>query len=203
MPTAAPPAPARASTGLVLIDGADGMTQALEPLIRGLGTRVVSGVDAADAIDLAVRSGERTAIPSLVILTGDSAARPARWATWRALGVPHVPVEFGVDTVCVGPVVVPGTACLRCVALHRHDVRRLDAHRGLPPLTAPPAAPDPTLTALGAGVTALITRNVLLHRRHLPGVGVELTLADPHVLPRRWEPHPRCDGHGPGATMAP
>lgn len=200
----APVASLRLGAGLVVLDGGDDVMAPLAPLLGNLGVRLEIGPTAADAVDLAVRAGERDAIPDLVILGGAGLRQPSRWATWRSLGIPHLPIECDRRAVSVGPVVVPGSPCLRCLELHRHDVRRL----GPAPSTRPDRrgpdgeAADLVLATLGAGVAAMLARNLVLHRRYLPGLSLEVRLPDPHIVARHWVLHPRCDGHDTHVRMA-
>ena len=55
---------------------------------------------------------------------------------------------------------------------------------------------------LGAGVAAMLARNLVLHRRYLPGLSLEVRLPDPHIVARHWVLHPRCDGHDTHVRMA-
>lgn len=190
-------------TGLVVLDGGDRLTTTLARLLGDMGLRLEVGSDAADAADLALRAGETEAVPDAVVLAGTDRTRSPRWTTWRALGIPHLPLDWDRSRVTVGPVVVPGSPCLKCLDLHRHDVRRLGHARLVGPDRSGRHAdgPDGVLTALGAGLAALMVRNLILHRQYLPGVSLEVTLPDPCIAPRRWEQHPRCDGHGGHATI--
>lgn len=188
-------------SGLVVLDGADDLTHVLAQLLGELGVRLEVGCVAADAVDLAVRAGDRDAVPDVVVLAGAGWGQPSRWATWRRLGIPHLPVEYDRRQVSVGPVVVPGSPCLNCLQLHRKETPRPAHGRQLGGASRNTDTADGVLTVLGAGVAALLTRNLLLHRRHLPGVSLEVILPDPRIVPRRWQLHPRCDGHNPPVTM--
>ncbi|MCA0435662.1 MAG: hypothetical protein M9891_10970 [Austwickia sp.] len=196
------PASTLRSTGLVVLDGSDGLVTVLSGLLHRSGMRLEIGQTAADGVDLALRAGDPDAIPDLVVLSGPDATATERWATWRALGIPHVLVEHDRRHVSIGPVVVPGSTCLRCVTLHRQDAWRLapPAHRARR-LTTYERTPDDVLVTLGAGVTAMLARNLVLHRRYLPDLSFEIRPPDPRIVPRSWSPHPRCDGHDLGVTM--
>lgn len=197
-------------TRLVVIDGNDAITAALARLLADRGLRLEVGGSAADAADLAVRTGEPEAVPDLVVLVGPGLTSPTRWGPWRARGVPHLPVEYDEDVVIIGPVVAPGTACLGCLDLHRWDRLRHGVRRGDPPRRTPRHAgprdvaaprPDPIVATLGSGIAAMVARDLVLHRRHLPQVSLEVTSGAPEIAARRWERHPRCDCHLVGATM--
>ncbi|QQS00071.1 MAG: hypothetical protein IPK37_14170 [Austwickia sp.] len=202
MPQLAPAGPVRRGSGLVVLDGSDSLTESLAPLLHDLGVRLEVGTTAADAVDLAVRAGDDEAVPDLVVLAGQAWVQPSRWATWRSLGIPHLPIDWERRRVSVGPVVVPGSPCLGCLALHRYDVRRSGRGTLARPDRNRPDGGDPVLATLGAGIAALLTRNLVLHRRYLPGLSLEVNLPDPHIVTRRWAPHPRCDGHIPQDRMA-
>ncbi|GAB78294.1 hypothetical protein SAMN05421595_0811 [Austwickia chelonae] len=179
----------------ILFDGEGEIAVQLAGLLRReIAGDVLIGRGAADALDLELRSGELAGAPSLVVMVAPVAASSMRAGLWRNAGVPHLPVVYDTGRVMVGPVVVPGAPCLRCLDLHRCDkdpswplfLARLD--RGLPP-----PAVEPTACALGAGLAALMIRNLWQEERHLPGVSLEVALPEPTVIQRRWSFHARCD----------
>lgn len=200
----------RQRASVVVVDGDGPLTDTLASLLAGPELQVERGTAAADAVDLAIRAGEPGAAPALVVLTSTPSAHAARavehdwaprWATWQARGIPHLPIQLDRHRVRVGPLVVPGSPCLHCLDLHRYDALRLGPGIGHASGAGDAEAPDAVLTSLGAAIAALVTRNLVLHRRHLPGVSLEVHLPEPRIVPRRWEPHPRCGTHDRRVTM--
>ncbi|WP_116114233.1 hypothetical protein [Austwickia chelonae] len=179
----------------ILFDGEGEIAHQLAGLLRReLAEDVMIGRCAADELDLELRGGEFRRVPGLVVLFSPVAASSIRAGLWRNARVPHLPVVYDTNRVTVGPVVVPGAPCLRCLDLHRCDkdpswplfLARLD--HGIP---SPQV--EPTACALGAGLAALMIRNLWLEERHLPGVSLEVALPEPTVIQRRWSFHARCD----------
>ena len=73
-----------------------------------------------------VEHGDRLAHPvppaSLVVLLGEDAVSSSAGAVLLNAGRPHLAVVAGADRASAGPLVVPGgSACLRCLELHRTD----------------------------------------------------------------------------------
>ena len=181
----------------VLVSGCGSLPAAVARLLRAGGVgQVRAGLLAAEAADFELRRRDREH-PDLVVLVAAGVLRSQVGEPWRRRGVPHLPVVAHGHRLAVGPLVLPGGACLGCLHLHRGDRDR--AWPALltqlaPDAVGPPAPVDPPapLTALGAGLVAMVAH------AHLDGapvpaeLSIEVGLPWPGVDYRRWTPHPRC-----------
>jgi hypothetical protein len=112
-------------------------------------------------------------------------------------GVPHLQVMATEAIGVVGPLVVPGTACLRCLDYARAArdpawpliLAQLGARRAEPP------ACDAVLTA-SVAAQAAAQALAAVDQTPVPGPGVngtlELVLPDWRWRRRSWRPHPAC-----------
>ena len=85
------PASTLRSTGLVVLDGSDGLVTVLSGLLHRSGMRLEIGQTAADGVDLALRAGDPDAIPDLVVLSGPdaTATERCRHRQREDAGAPH------------------------------------------------------------------------------------------------------------------
>jgi bacteriocin biosynthesis cyclodehydratase domain-containing protein len=184
----------------VVVSGEGALAQALASLLRAGGVgRVDAGPVAAEALDLDLRHDPGARVPQLVVLTAAGALASETGAPWLRRAVPHLPVVVQGHRVLVGPLVTPGRGpCLRCLDLHRCD--RDPAWPALLAQLAPPApgvpaprvSPETTLTAVAAGISAMVVHTAL-DAQHVPhGVSLEVSLPWPRVEQRRWAAHPLC-----------
>ncbi len=193
----------------LLVDGDGPVPRRISAVLKDAGFgRVQQGEAAADDADLALRSASDEPPPDLVILTFAGVASAARGAPWQRRGIPHLPVVVDPHRVSVGPLVLPGAPCLRCVDLHRGDRDPswplLLAQSGRD-FQTPSVGCDSALTVIVAGLVACLARPLLEDGLHLPGVSLEVTLPDPDVIRRQWQVHPLCGcgfsgRDGPGAA---
>jgi bacteriocin biosynthesis cyclodehydratase domain-containing protein len=123
--------------------------------------------------------------------------------------VAHLPVVSQGHRVLIGPLVTPGRGpCLRCLDLHRCDRDpawpALLAQLALPAPVAPAPAvsPETTLTAIAAGLSAMVVHTALDGQEVPRGVSLEVSLPWPRVEQRRWTDHPLCGCTVTQATMA-
>ena len=197
----------------VLISGEGALPSALADLLRVGGIGQVSvGFDAVNTLDLELRSypelpspNER---PDLVVLAAMGAIVPGAGEPWLRRGIPHLPLVVQGHRVQVGPLITGGDGpCLSCLDLHRRD--RDAAWPALLSQLAPqgPLLPDApislesTLTAMTAGVAAMIV-HTCLDGQSVPGdLSLELSLPWPSVQNRRWFSHPLCECTAGYVTM--
>jgi len=164
---------------------------------------VWQGPEAADDWDHAHgrsgAAGDPLAEPpvSLVVVVGCGAVDSATGRPWQARGIPVLPVVLhGLEAV-VGPVVVPGGPCLRCLDLARADLDPAwPAVLGqLVPVTVgsgPEVSGETTLVGLAASMAAMVALAVLDGHPVPIGRSLEFSLPWPAVRQRQWEAHPRC-----------
>ena len=175
------------------------------PVVRGEGP-------VADALRLALwattsgrvsgpgAAGRRRTEPSpRVVLVHDHAVPVGTARAPGVVGRAVLPVVAQTARIVIGPWTgLPGSPCLHCLDLHRRD--RDPGWPGaaaalVDPLTAP-LPPDHPPEVLDA-VTALV---VLLTRSAIPpvvGTAHEIGASPPHLVARRWPPHPGCPWHEP------
>ena len=167
----------------------------------------------------------KVAAPDLVVLVEHGAASPETALRLVTAGLPHLSVVVREGDALVGPFVVPvgaggprtgsgvegvgqaagpgrlparGTACLRCLDLHRGDVDPswpLVAAQLVcrPPTSSGPAGEPVALAALGAALAAAEALTYL--DTGVPRTrGATYEIAMPDLLPRlrAWAVHPDC-----------
>lgn len=184
----------------VAVSGEGGLPYAVADLLRrgGVG-RVEVGSHAVDALDLELRHAPRADAPDLVVLTALDALHCDAGEPWRRRGIPHLSLVSQGHRVLVGPLVRPGPGpCLRCLDLHRRD-RDAAWPALLAQLTPPvpvgraePVVAESTLTAVAAGVAAMLVHTYLDGQPVPAGVTTEVALPWPRLEHRRWTPHPGC-----------
>lgn len=179
----------------VVVCGLGSLPDAVAELLRAGGVgRVLRqpGNEPAQPCAEAART-ERTA---LAVLTGLHAITPEVGEAWRRRGIPQLPVVSLGHRVVLGPLVRPDQGpCLRCLDLHRCD--RDDAWpRVLAQVASPygggPVSAETTVTAVAAGLAAMVVHSHLDGRSLPAGSAVEVSLPWPRVEHRMWTPHPRC-----------
>jgi len=203
----------------VVVSGCGGLPTAVAALLRAGGVGLVElGETAADSLDLDLRHDRHGELPDLVVLAAAGAVRSETGEPWRRRGIPHLPVVTQGHRVMIGPLVLPARSsarhpaspagpCLRCLDLHRAD--RDAAWPVLLSQLAPPhrvgdtgpvEAPT-TLTALGAGLAAMVV-HACLDGQPVPGdLSLEVAMPWPRVDSRRWTLHPRCPCNEAQGTM--
>lgn len=151
---------------------------------------------AAPTVDTSITPDHR---PDLVVLC-DAWPTERVCAPLHAARTPHLAATVRETTGVVGPLVLPGgTACLRCIDLHR-----CDRDRAWPALLAQLSAGtrraadplDGPLALLVAAIAALQALTFLDGAGEVPGgvreASLELKLPDWKLRRRSWPPHPRC-----------
>jgi hypothetical protein len=175
----------------VLVVGRGSLPAAVTALLRRAGTPAqCAPVGVADP-------GQGITAPALVVLTGANALDAPDAESWRRRGIPVLPLVLHATEAVVGPVVVPGGPCLRCLDLTRAD---LDPAwpRLLGQLVGPVVGPGPevtgetTLVWLGAAMAAMVALAVLDGTPLPLGRSLETGLPWPRVRQRQWAAHPRC-----------
>lgn len=192
----------------VVIGGEGSLPRVLAALLLagGIG-RVGAGAHAVDTLDLGLRRHRGTGPPDLVVLTAATALESRAGEPWRRRGIPHLPLVSHGHRVVVGPLVTGRGPCLHCLDLHRSD-----RDPGWPGLLAQllPATPveDDTpvsaasaLTAIAAGLAAMVIHTALDGLPVQPGLSAEVGLPWPQVEHRRWSRHPLCGCTGEQERM--
>jgi hypothetical protein len=206
----------------VVISGEGDLPCALADLLRigGVG-RVGVGMNAVNTLDLALRDHrvgsrqvaagpamEPPARPDLVVLAVMGAVRADAGEPWRRRGIPHLPLVVQTHRVQVGPLITEGFGpCLSCMDLHRRDrdpawpalLSQLSPTWPLRP--GPPVNLESSLSAMTAGVAAMIVHACLDGQPVPADLSLEVSLPWPSVVCRRWFRHPACDCAARHATM--
>jgi hypothetical protein len=180
----------------VLVVGRGSLPSAVTTVLRRAGARArCAPVGTLDPGDVAEAAQE--AAPALVILTGVHALDPAVGEPWRARGIPVLPAVLHTTEAVIGPVVVPGGPCLRCL-----DLTRADLDPAWPTLLGqlvrPCVGPGPevsgetTLVWLGAAMASMVALGVIDGVPLPVGRSLEAGLPWPRIRQREWPAHPRC-----------
>lgn len=208
----------------VVIGGEGDLPYALADLLRvgGIG-KVSVGANALDMLDMELRghqvsrtparfgsAADSPACPDLVVLAAMGAIRADTGEPWRRRGIPHLPLVVQAHRVQVGPLITVGGAgpCLSCMDLYRRD--RDSAWPVLLSQLSPtwplrPGAPvdlESSLTAMTAGIAAMIVHTCLDGQPVPVDLSLELSLPWPTVVSRRWFCHPLCSCTAGHATIA-
>lgn len=190
---------------LALVVGRGALPEAIAAQLRLAGVgRVHHGPQVGD--DWELREHDRG--PGVVVLTGSGALDAAAGEPWRRRGTPVLPVVLHAVEAEVGPLVVPGGPCLRCLDLARTD-RDPAWPTLLPQLAGPsvghgrPAEGETTLVAMVAAMGSMVALAALDGAGAPPGRSLEVALPWPRVRQREWEVHPRCWCAATGDTRAP
>ena len=182
---------ARRRDSLVLVCGRGALPMAVATLLRRAGVgQVRVGPEAAEEPR---ESGE----PALVVLTAAQAIGPGAAESWRRRGIPVLPVVMHLVEAVVGPLVAPGSPCLRCL-----DLTRADLDTAWPllagQLTRPAVGRGPevggetSLVAVTAALAAMVGLAALDGQPLPTGRSLEVALPWPGVRQRQWVVHPRC-----------
>ncbi|TQF73225.1 hypothetical protein FK531_06730 [Rhodococcus spelaei] len=142
--------------------------------------------------------GERRRLPSAdcIVLADELVPDPRLVAELVAEGIAHLQVRLRDGRGVVGPLVLPGrTSCLRCADLTRTELDGDWPHLAAQLLGAVGhAGPDTVLATTGlalAQLDALIGGDPTRAPASLDAT-LELDLAVPRLVRRRWHPHPNC-----------
>lgn len=193
------------------VRGHGGLPTAIAAALRAGGVgRVDVGTAQVDALEqswagdpaLPCAAGARAKpseqAPDLVVLVARSALVSATASTWLRHGIPHLPVLAQGARVVIGPLIQPGNGpCLNCLDLDRRERDpawpSLLSQLAPPLLTLEPAVDsESTLTAITAGLTAMIVQGHLDGQPQPVGVSLELSLPWPRLTHREWAAHPAC-----------
>jgi hypothetical protein len=188
----------------LLVAGTGDLPAALAAQLRRAGVGSVwQGPQAADDWDHTPSRGAAAGGSAgarevaLVVVVGCGAVDSAAATPWQARGTPVLPVVLhGLEAV-IGPVVLPGGPCLRCLDLARADLDPAwPAVLGqLVPVTVgagPEVSGETTLVAMAASMAAMVALAVLEGHPVPRGRSLEFALPWPVVRQRQWEAHPRC-----------
>ena len=189
----------------LLVVGRGDLPRAVATQLRRAGVGSVrQGTEAADDWEQASAqprpsNGRRADPPpaALVVVVGSGAVDSAAATPWRVRGIPVLPVVLHGLEAMVGPVVVAGGPCLRCLDLARADLDPAwPALLGqLVPVTVgagPEVSGETTLVALTAAMAAMVALAVLDGHALPAGRSLELSAPWPGVRQRQWQRHPRC-----------
>jgi hypothetical protein len=211
------------STQHVVIGGEGDLPEALADLLRSGGIGQVSvGANAANMLDLDLRGhrvGRRhphvrsvsdlPVSPDLVVLAAVGAIHADAGEPWLRRGIPHLPLVVQAHRVHLGPLITGGAGpCLSCMDLHRRDkdadwpvlLSQLAPQWPLRP--GPPLRLESTLTAVTAGVAAMLVHACLDGQAVPDDLSMEVSLPWPAIVCRRWFRHPLCGCVDKHATMA-
>jgi hypothetical protein len=181
----------------VLVAGRGSLPAAVTSLLRRAGVPARSAPEAVAASEGGDVSERDVAGRALVVLTGAHALDSTLGEPWRVRGIPVLPVVLHATEAVIGPLVVPGGPCLRCLDLSRAD---LDPAWPvlLGQLVPPAVGPGPevsgetTLVWLGAAMAAMVALSVLDGVPVPAGRSLEAGLPWPRIRQRQWPVHPRC-----------
>ena len=186
-------------TAHVIVAGRGDLPAALTTALRRAGVgRVSHGAGPADDWEhVAAREVPALPAPTVVVLPASGALDPAAAHSWRRRGTPVLPVLMHDVEAVVGPLVVTGGPCLRCLDLTRADLDPAwPALLGQLTRPAVGAGPDvggeTTLVGVAAGMAAMVVLGVVDGQPLPPGRSLEVGLPWPRVRQRQWEVHPRC-----------
>lgn len=195
------------ATRTVLVDGSGHLVDLIAQTLRQGG---IGGVHAGSGVSgwWAMDSTETGILPDLVILVAAGAVSVGSGDIWQRKSIPHLPVVASGHRLSVGPLIVSGGPCLRCLDFHRSErdpawpaVLAQLSHSLLGDV--PPVETDSVLTPMAAGLVGQFTHSLLDGIRPPPlGVSVEVTFGDLRMIARRWVRHPRCECRRTRETMA-
>lgn len=209
-PSAGYAALAARRAALVLVAGRGDLPAALTTALRRSGIGQVShGPRSADDWEhIATRELPPTPAPAVVVLPAVGALDPAAAHSWRRRAIPVLPVLMHDVEAVVGPLVVAGGPCLRCL-----DLTRADLDPAWPALLGQLTRPsvgaghdvggETTLVAVAAAMAAMVVLGVVDGQPLPPGRSLEVGLPWPRVRQREWAVHPRCSCAVRGASDPP
>ena len=198
-PTAGYAALAARRAAHVIVAGRGDLPSALTSALRrsGIG-QVWHGPCSVDDWEHGVTRGRPAApAPSVVVLPAMGALDPAVAQSWRRRAIPVLPVLMHDVEAVVGPLVVAGGPCLRCL-----DLTRADLDPAWPALLGQLTRPsvgaghdvggETTLVGVAAAMAAMVVLGVVDGQPLPPGRSLEVGLPWPRVRQRAWAVHPRC-----------
>ncbi|WP_157598334.1 hypothetical protein [Phycicoccus sp. Root101] len=183
----------------VVVAGRGDLPAALTAALRRAGIgRVSHGPRSADDWEhVALRERPPVPRPDVVVLPASGALEPAAAHSWRRRGTPVLPVLMHDVEAVVGPLVVAGGPCLRCL-----DLTRADLDPAWPALLGQLTRPgvgaghdvggETTLVGMAAGMAAMVVLGVVDGQPLPAGRSLEVGLPWPRVRQREWAVHPRC-----------
>ena len=198
-PTAGYAALAARRSAHVIVAGRGDLPAALTTALRRAGVgRVSHGPRSVDDWEHeAAREHRAFPAPAVVVLPARGALDPAAAHSWRRRAIPVLPVLLHDVEVVVGPLVVAGGPCLRCL-----DLTRADLDPAWPALLGQLTRPsvgagqdvsgETTLVAVAAGMAAMVVLGVVDGQPLPPSRSLEVGLPWPRVRQREWAVHPRC-----------
>jgi hypothetical protein len=193
-PTQAYAALAARRAAHVLVLGRGALPIAIANQLRNAGTgRVAQGAHVVQDWELS----SDDAAPALVVPVGAHALEAAPTHPWCRRGIPTLPVVLHGTEAVVGPLVLPGGPCLRCL-----DLARADLDPAWPVLLGQltrtavgdgvEVSGETTLVSLAASMAAMVALAVIDGRALPLGRSLEVGLPWPRVQQRQWHVHPRC-----------
>ena len=198
-PTAGYAALAARRAAHVVVGGRGDLPAALSTALRRAGVgRVSQGPGSVDDWEHSGLPANGSAPPpAVVVLVAAGALDPVAGHTWRRGGTPVLPVLMHDVEAVVGPLVVAGGPCLRCLDLTRADLDpawpALLGQLARPAVGAgPDVGGETTLVGVTAAMAAMVALGVVDGQPLPPGRSLEVGLPWPRVRQRRWTVHPRC-----------
>lgn len=174
----------------VQIDGAGRLPSAIAGTLADAGVGILGPASNGPA-------DRNSARPDLVVMVRKDLIDTLSYDKLVQERLPHLAVVGAINTVTIGPLVIPGhTPCLRCLDLHRRD-----RDPCWPQVAAQLTAQHPSresgelaLTTTAAGLACLQVLNFLDGQVCPATIGRTLTVSLPDGLPkaRRWPGHPGC-----------
>lgn len=198
-PTAGYAALAARRAAHVIVAGRGDLPAALTTALHRAGVGHVSqGPGSADDWEhVATRERPSAPAPAVVVLPAAGALDPAAAHSWRRRGIPVLPLLMHDVEAVVGPLVVAGGPCLRCL-----DLTRADLDPAWPALLGQLVRPavgagqdvggETTLVGVAAGMAAMVVLGVVDGQPLPVGRSLEVGLPWPRVRQRQWPVHPRC-----------
>lgn len=138
--------------------------------------------------------------PALTVTVHQHVVPPEVGIQAARSGRPTLPVVVQARRVVVGPATGVGDGpCLHCLDLHRRDRDaawpQLAIDLGHPARQAEPLPVGAALARAAEGLVLLLVESLLRGRPVSTGLAHELGPQAPHVVTRRWTPHPACPWH--------
>jgi hypothetical protein len=182
----------------VVLDGSGALVTETARQLRRAGVDVRTGALVADAAESAV--GDGADAPRLVVLVRADALPPWAGAPWQRRAIPHLPVVELLESIVVGPLVLPGrSACVTCLG------RAWPGWAAVRPRPSPGVArtasgsvspsghPEDTAAyVLATAFVIVIVLAVLRGDEDLAGISTEIGPRASTVTHRLWNARPGC-----------